>query len=335
DGLAYLDEVENRIRSRSGYKTDEKINFVGLDDYSGNVRSKGKTGADRIAVLFAEGSINDGEKSDDFEIASKDFVEEIRKVAKNDRIKAVVLRVNSPGGSALASEVILRELQLLRKKKPLIVSMGDVAASGGYYIACQADSIFALPNTITGSIGVFSMMFNAEKLMKNKLGITFDQVKNAPYADFPTATRAFTPDESAKMQAIVDTIYSTFKRRVAVGRRMSEVMVDSFAQGRVWSGTEALGLGLVDGLGNLDRAIASAAAKANLKDYRVVTFPEPNDRFESIMRRLKGTSVSEEVVKAAVQEQTGQEFELIREIKGLRNMNGKAMMAMPFRLNIQ
>jgi protease IV len=334
DELLYWDQVESRIRTKTSQKADEKIKYVDLEDYASNVRANRKVQDDRIAVLFAEGSISDGEKNADYEIASTTFIEEIRKIKKNDKVKAVVLRINSPGGSALASEVILRELQLLRQKKPLIVSMGDVAASGGYYIACQADSIFALPNTITGSIGVFTMLFNAESLLKNKLGITFDEVKNAPFADFPSVTRPFSADENRKMQAGVDTIYSIFKRRVATGRRMQEFMVDSFAQGRVWSGTDALRIGLVDGLGGLDRAIYSAAKKANLKDYQVVTFPAPVDKFESMMRRFKGGGVSATVIKAAMEEELGDNYEYIEQLKALNKMNGRAQMAMPFSLKI-
>jgi len=335
DGLMYIDQVEDRIRKKTGGKADEKIRYLDMEEYVSNVRRKSNSNKDRIAVLIAEGSINDGEKSDDFEIASKDFIEEIRKIRKNERIKAVVLRVNSPGGSALASEVILRELQLLRAKKPVIVSMGDVAASGGYYISCASDSIFALPNTITGSIGVFTMMFNAERLMKNKLGISFDGVKNAPYADFPSFTRAMTPGESAKMQSIVDTIYNTFKRRVASARRMPVALVDSFAQGRVWSGTEAKRIGLVDGLGDLDRAIASAARKAGITKYRLVTYPQPSDRFDRMFRRFGNVAAGREVVQSAVRESLGEEYNLVRQIRNLQRMNGKAQMLLPFNLSIQ
>lgn len=343
DRLAYFDEVESLIRSKlDSKKTDgkekskeTKINYVDLDDYSGIVRRKRKLNNDRIAVLVAEGSISDGKSNEPYEIASEDFVEVIRKVKKNDKIKAVVLRVNSPGGSALASEVILRELQLLRAKKPVIVSMGDVAASGGYYISCQADSVFALPTTITGSIGVFTMLFNAEAMMKNKLGITFDGVKNAPYADFPSVTRPLNADESRRMQAMVDTIYYTFMHRVSAARNIPVHMVDSIAQGRVWSGTDALRIGLVDGLGGMDRAIWSAAKKADLKDYQVVVYPEPTDRFEALMRRFSGSSITAEALKAAMQEETGEGYELIRQLRSLHKMNGKAQMTMPFELNIQ
>ena len=334
DALLYWDEVEQKMRAMTDRKADEKIKYVDLGDYAAKVRNDKKLKDERIAVLFAEGSISDGEKNSDYEIASEDFVEEIRKIKKNDKIKAVVLRVNSPGGSALASEVILRELQLLRQKKPIIVSMGDVAASGGYYISCQADSIFAMPNTITGSIGVFTMLFNSEAMLKNKLGITFDQVKNAPSADFPSLTREFTPQENQRMQAGVDTIYSIFKRRVATARRMDIALVDSFAQGRVWSGTDALRIGLVDGLGGLDRAIFSAAKKAGISSYQVVTYPEPVDKFESLMRQFKGASVSTNVVKAALAEQMGPDYEYIQQIRFLYKMNGRAQMAMPFKVSI-
>ncbi len=330
DGLLYWDQVEQRIRAKSGTKEKDDIKYITINDYAQHVKNNRKQNEDRIAVLIAEGGIKSGSSDDDHEIAAKDFIKQIRKAAKNDKIKAVVLRVNSPGGSALASEVILRELQILKSKKPLIVSMGNVAASGGYYIACQADSIFAMPNTITGSIGVFSMMFNSEKLMNNKLGVTFDGVKNAPYADFPNVFRPMTEDEKKMMQASVDNIYMVFKSRVAAGRRMSVGDVDSIAQGRVWTGNAALKNGLVDGLGNLDRAIASAAAMAKLKDYQVVTYPEVTDKFENMIKKLKGKDATEEAVKMMLKEQMGADYQFVQQIKNLREMNGKAMMVLPF-----
>lgn len=325
--LLYWDQVEDRIKAKTGGKEKDKVKYVSLSEYAATI-NEGSAGDSRVAVLYAEGSIVDGESDDDYQIASQNMIEQIRKLRNNDKVKAVVLRVNSGGGSALASEVILRELQLLKAKKPLVASMGDVAASGGYYILCQADSIFALPNTITGSIGVFTMMFNTEKLMRNKLGVTFDGVKNAPYADFPNGTRALTADESAKVQRSVDNIYMIFKGRVANGRKMDIALVDSFAQGRVWSGTDALSIKLVDGLGDLDRAIASAASLAKLKDYDVVTYPEPVDKFESLMRRFKGNnaSVAEQMVKA----EFGKEYDWYKQLKELRRMNGAAMAMMPF-----
>lgn len=330
DGLLYWDQVEQRMRNGSGLGND--IKYLSFNDYAKHVKNNRKTSKTKIAVLFAEGDITDGESNEDYEVASKDFVSAIRKLRKNDDVKAVVLRVNSPGGSALASEVILRELQLLKEKKPLIVSMGNVAASGGYYIASQADSIFAMPNTITGSIGVFTMMFDASGLMKNKLGITFDGVKNAPYADFPTGSRPFTADESARMQKQVDHTYDIFKQRVARGRKMDVAIVDSIAQGRVWSGTAAQRIGLVDVLGNLDRAIVSAAAMAKVKDYQVAVYPEMKDKFEAIFKRLKGGDASEAAIKTVMQHEMGEDYGIIKQLRNLRNINGKAMMLMPFHL---
>ncbi|MBS1774396.1 MAG: signal peptide peptidase SppA [Bacteroidetes bacterium] len=330
DGLLYWDQVEDRIKAKAGVDNEDKIKYVSLDDYAEHARSNSTTKDSRIAILVAEGTISDGESDDDEGIASEDFIEHIRKLANNDKVKAVVLRVNSPGGSALASEVILRELQLLKQKKPLVVSMGDVAASGGYYISSLADSIFAMPNTITGSIGVFGMMFNIENLMKNKLGVTFDGVKNAPYADFPNGIRALTPEEAAKMQRSVDNIYTIFKSRVAAGRKMDVALVDSFAQGRVWTGTDALDIHLVDGLGGIDRAVASAAKLAKLTDYRVITYPEPIDKFESFIKKFKGNKASAQVVKAAMQEEMGDEYQWYKKVKELKNMNGKIQMLLPF-----
>jgi protease IV len=330
NGLAYLDQVEQTIRAKTNQKENEEIKYLPLNDYISNNRIDGNTNDQKIAILYAEGNIVDGEESSDYEIASKTMADNIRKIRNNDKIKAVVLRINSPGGSALASEVILRELDLLREKKPLIVSMGDVAASGGYYIASHADSIFALPNTITGSIGVFGMMFNIDKFMKDKLGVTFDEEKNAPYADLPTMTRPLTPEEGQRMQNAIDTIYEVFKKRVSDGRRISPADVDSIAQGRVWSGTDAVGIKLVDGLGGIDRAIASAAAMGKVKDYKIITYPEPVDKLESLLRKMKMNTSTSEAIRSALKEHTGKGSEWIDEFLNLRKMNGKAMMAMPF-----
>jgi len=335
DGLLYADEVEQRLKAKTGQAEKDEIEYISMDEYTESVRRDRKVNEQKIAVLFAEGSIVDGEQNDDYEIASKTMAENIRKIAKNDKIKAVVLRVNSPGGSALASEVILRELQLLKKKKPLIVSMGDYAASGGYYISCQADSVFALPTTITGSIGVFSMMFSSQDLMKNKLGVTFDQVKTGPYADFPTGVRDLTADEGQRIQNSVDTIYRIFKGRVSAGRKISEADVDSIAQGRVWTGNDALKIHLVDALGNLNRAIASAATMAKVKDYQVVTYPEPVDKLESIIRKFKGNTAAAAAMQSAMKSEMDEEYEWYKQIKDLHKINGKAMMQLPYQINIR
>ncbi len=330
DGAKYWDEVEETMRTLVDKKADEKLPYLSINEYAEHLDRIEGSGDGRIAILFAEGQIVDGDGKD-YEIGSESLVKAIRQIRRNDKIKAVVMRVNSPGGSALASEVILRELQLLKARKPLIVSMGDVAASGGYYISAAADSIFAMPNTITGSIGVFGMMFNVGNALHDKLGVSFDEVKNAPLADFPTMSRAMTPEEGARMQAIIDTIYHTFKSRVAVGRRIDIAMVDSIAQGRVWTGTDALSIGLVDGLGGLDRAIKAAVAKAKLKDYSVSTYPEPVDRFKSMLRRFgSGNPLSEAAVKAAIKSESEEAFSVYQQLQWLKKMNGRAQMMLPF-----
>lgn len=210
-----------------------------------------------------------------------------------------------------------------------MVSMGDVAASGGYYIASGADSIFAMPTTITGSIGVFGMMFNVGDALREKLGVTFDEVKNAPYADFPTATRALTADEKMRMQGFVDTIYGTFKSRVTAGRHLAISTVDSIAQGRVWSGVDAREIGLVDGFGGIQRAIAAAASKAKLKDYRVVTFPEPVNRLQALLRQLSDGPLSEAAVRETISRSIQQELPAYRQLSFMLRMNGKAQMMLP------
>jgi protease-4 len=334
DGAKYWYEMEDVMRSVVNKKADEKIPYLSINEYAEHHdEAKGKSDG-RIALLFAEGEIVDG-KGNDYQIGSESMVQYIRQIRRNDKIKAVVLRVNSPGGSALASEVILRELQLLKAKKPLIVSMGDLAASGGYYISAGADSIFAMPTTITGSIGVFGMMFNVSGGLKDKLGVTFDEEKNAPLADFPTASRALTPQESARMQATIDTIYATFKGRVVNGRHLSQQVVDSIAQGRVWTGSDALAYGLVDGLGGLDRALRSAAAKAKLGSYKVVTYPEPVDQFKSMIRRLSSNPLGAESVQSTVSKELKENFALYQQLLWMKRISGKAQMIMPFQPDFQ
>ncbi len=330
--LNFWDQVESRMKAKTGKKESEEVKYININDYAFSHKNDEKYNSKKIAVLIAEGDIVDGEETEEHQIASKDFCEAIRKVAKDTSIKAVVLRVNSPGGSALASEVILRELELLKQKKHLIVSMGDYAASGGYYISSMADSIFALPNTITGSIGVFGMLFSMDKLAKNKLGIVFDEVKNAPYADFPTATRPLSAEEGKRMQNSIDTVYALFKNHVAKGRHLEPAFVDSIAQGRVWTGTDAKARGLVDAIGGIDRAITSAAGMANLKEFKVVTYPEPTDKLEALLKKLGVNKASASAeIKAAMKQEIGEQgYSWYEKIQDLRKINGKAMMSMPF-----
>lgn len=334
DGLWYSDQVNDLLKSKTGTESDKEVKLVSINDYAENLDDKTRK-EDRIAVLYAEGNIVDGESDDDGQIASADMVKTIRDIRKNKKIKAVVMRVNSPGGSALASEVILRELQLLQKDKKLVVSMGDVAASGGYYISCYADRIFVMPNTVTGSIGVFSMLFNVEQLMKNKLGVTFDKVKNAPYADFPSAYRPLTADEAVLMQKSVDHIYGIFKGHVSKGRKLEATMVDSIAQGRVWSGTDAVAIGLADEFGDMHAAIQKAADMAGVKEYSIVTYPETKDQFETLLKRMGGDKDAAAAISEKLAEKLETQVPVIKQIKMLQQIDRKKMMLMPFSFTIQ
>ncbi|MBC8033080.1 MAG: signal peptide peptidase SppA, partial [Chitinophagaceae bacterium] len=335
DGLRYKDQIEQLMKSKTGLAATEKVKLVSVATYRGSIPAT--IAENQIALLVAEGEIVDGEAGDySNQIASETFIKEIRKISDNDAVKAVVLRVNSPGGSALASEVILRELQLLHRKKPLVVSMGNVAASGGYYISCASDSIFVLPTTITGSIGVFGMMFNTEDFFNEKLGVTFDTEKNAPYADFPNVTRPLTEMERRFIQQSVDTIYATFKNRVATGRKLDLSVVDSIAQGRIWSGTAAIENGLADKIGGLDRALESAAALAKLEDYKLVRYPAPADKFEKILRMVASSTSGEKVTVAGMLEkELGKEYPWFRTLRSMRDQKNKIWMMMPYSIEIQ
>ncbi|MDP3468385.1 MAG: signal peptide peptidase SppA [Daejeonella sp.] len=281
DGLKYKDEVLEELKTRTGTAKKKDLKSVSIEEYAPAPNEKKAPSSDRIALIYANGDIISGEGNDE-SIGSDRISRAIRKARMDDKVKAIVLRVNSPGGSALASDVIWREMVLTKKTKPVIVSMGDVAASGGYYIACAADSIFAQPNTITGSIGVFGIIPNMQNFFKNKLGITFDGVKTGKFADLGTVSRPMTDAEKMIIQQEVNKVYSTFTQKVADGRKKSQAYIDSIGQGRVWSGTEALQNGLVDRLGNIDDAIASAARKANLKDFKLVSYPDQVDPLKSL-----------------------------------------------------
>lgn len=281
DALRYKDEVIDELKQKTGVDKKKDIKSVTLSGYiKGNRKAEGDLDS-RVAMVYASGDITGGE-GDDETIGSERISRTLRKVRTDEKVKAVVIRVNSPGGSALASDVIWREVALTRKVKPVIVSMGDVAASGGYYIACAADSIFAQPNTITGSIGVFGILPNMQNFFNDKLGITFDQVKTAEYADLGSVTRPLTDGERLIVQNEVNRIYGTFTKRVADGRKKTQAYVDGIGQGRVWSGTEALKIGLVDRLGNVQDAVNSAVKMAKLKNYKLVEYPTQKDPFESI-----------------------------------------------------
>jgi len=280
--------------------------------------AKGKniTSSNRIAVILAEGDIVDGNAEG--AISSEKFAKEIRKARKDENIKAIVLRVNSPGGSILASEVIWREMSEAKKVKPVIVSMGEVAASGGYYIAAPADTIVAQPNTITGSIGIFGILFNVQELVNEKLGVTTDVVSTGELSDFGNMARPLTEVERTIIQSSVEDGYETFISRVAEGRGMHPDSVRKVASGRVWTGTQAKARGLVDVLGGLDTAIGIAAAKIKAgEDYRVVYYPEKKPWFEELM-----VSFSDQVQVRILQTQLGDQYPLYQKIQKLKNYQG-------------
>ena len=243
-------------------------------------------------------------------------------------VKAIVLRVNSPGGSAIASDVIWREVVLAKKAKPLVVSMGDYAASGGYYISCAADSIIAEPNTLTGSIGVFGLLINAEKMFRNKLGITFDTVQTGRYADIGTISRSMRADERELIRSQIEKVYETFITHVSEGRNMDKDFVDSIGQGRIWSGMDALRLGLVDKIGGINTAIDIAARMAKLDKYRIVELPKQKELFEKILEDLN-TEASVYFTKREL----GDQYKYYGKLKGLINNNG-IQARMPFEPDI-
>ena len=272
DGLLYDDQVKKLIAKKVRVTKQEDISFVTINDYASTVALRG-SGSGKIAIIYADGDIEMGKGTNE-SITSDDYRALLQEITNDESIDAVVLRVNSPGGSALASDIIWREIELLKKEKPVVVSMGNYAASGGYYIACGADSILADANTITGSIGVFTVIPNIEGFMKNKLGITFDRVKTGQYADVPSATRTMNATEERFMQSGVDSTYHTFTARVAKGRKKSIEYIDSIAQGRVWIGSDAVKVGLVDKIGDLNDALATAARMAKLKGYSTKSYPK-------------------------------------------------------------
>ena len=328
DGLIYDDQLKKIISKKLRLVDETKISFVSINNYAESVALRG-TGSGKIAVIYADGDVVMGKGQNDA-IASDDYRALIQKIRNDKSIDAVVLRVNSPGGSALASDIIWREIDLLKKEKPVVVSMGDVAASGGYYIACGADSIFADANTITGSIGVFSVIPNAEKFLKNKLGITFDRVKTGQYADAPSATRALTVTEQKFLQSGVDSVYHTFTSRVAAGRQKSVDYIDSIAQGRVWTGADAIKVGLVDKIGTLNDALASAAKMAKLKGYSIKSYPESRSFIEEFFDGYKN-----EVKAKAIQQEIGiEQWQVLQQLKTIKQIMGQPQARLPiFELN--
>lgn len=285
DGKLYKDELITELKERLDIKEKKDISVVSITKYNPKIEENKEK--NEIAVLYAYGDIVDGE-GEMGQIGGDKISRELRKLREDDKIKAVVLRVNSGGGSALASDIIWREVELTKKVKPVIVSMGDYAASGGYYIAAAADSVFAEKSTLTGSIGVFGLIPNFKGLMNDKLGVKFEEVSTGKYAGLMNSPdKPLTAEERAIIQTEVNNVYSTFMDRVAKGRNMTIAQVDSIGQGRVWTGDQALKIGLVDKIGNLDRAIASAAAKGNLTSYSIQEYPAQEKVFASLFSSSK------------------------------------------------
>lgn len=307
DSLVYVDEVDSILKSYcEGYTLvkHKAMNKVVLSE---------KYNKNKIAVIYAVGDI-DGSTNEG--IISDKLVETIDKVEKADDVKSVVLRVSSPGGSAYGSEQIWRALSNLKKKKPLIVSMGDYAASGGYYISCMADTIVAQPNTITGSIGIFGLIPNIAGLNK-KLGFSYDLVKTNKMSDAISINRPFNPDEKVLMQNYINNGYDLFVKRCAEGRNMSVQEINSIAEGRVWTGTDAFKNGLVDIIGNLDKAVSIAAQKANLVEYQIREYPAKEDFATKLMKLLTG-DIELKILKSRL----GDQYEILKRVKQVENIYG-------------
>ena len=324
--IGYWDEFESALHKTLGVKDDKKIEYIGLNKYlKADKLVKEGDNSNRIAVIVGEGDIVSGDGNGD-NIGSEKIVKELQKARKDSKIKAIVLRINSGGGSALASDVMWREVELTKKVKPVIASMGDYAASGGYFMAMACDTIVAQPTTLTGSIGIFGVIFNVEKLMNEKLGVTFDGVVSHKYANSPSATRTMNDAEKNMIQNGVNKGYENFTSKAAKGRHMSIEKLKSLAGGRVWTGSQGKANGLVDILGGIDVAIAVAAKKAKLKegDYRVKYFPIKKSSFETIVEKF-GNDQEEAKIKAYL----GDFAPYAKQLKNLQNLD-KIQARMPF-----
>lgn len=335
DQIGHEHDALTELRDRLGLEKDDKIKMLSIKDYNKARPIKKDYGAKhKIAVLYAEGDIVDG-KGENGSVGDEKYVKTIRKIRKDDKIKAIVLRVNSPGGSAMSSENIWKELTLAKEEgKKIVVSMGDYAASGGYYIACMADKIYAEPNTLTGSIGVFLMIPDASELLNDKIGITYDTVKTNTYADGIGISRPMAAGESAMIQERTDMMYETFLQRVADGRGMTRDAVNEVARGRVWTGQDAIGKGLVDELGGLEIAIAHAAELAEVTDYRLAEYPYIKDKWQQILEELTGKSDESHLRTRMLKTELGEYYPYYEQIQQIKEMK-TPQARMPFILGLQ
>ncbi len=330
DNLYYKDQVLDELKGLTG--SNKSINAITNANYAKSYDLKNKS-KNEVAVIYASGQIFDGKGDEEANIYSENLSKTIRKAREDENVKAVVLRVNSPGGSAVASAIIGRELDLTKEVKPVIVSMGNYAASGGYWISAKGDYIFADPTTLTGSIGVFGTFPNAQGFLNNKIGLTFDVAKTNENADFGNFTQPLTEFQYAKLQEMVVKTYDDFTKRVAEGRGLRQTYVDSIGQGRVWAGADALGLGLVDQLGDMEDAIAYAVQKANLgNDYKVTEWPKQKDFFERLMESMNNSGSDQ--LDAAMRSKLGGYYDYLQGLENLQKNTG-IQARMPFDMVIE
>ncbi len=330
DGLKYEDQIEAELKEMLGKSKEDKLPLISMSKYV-KTHIKPKVTKNKIAIIYATGEIDMGNGADDNKIYPERLVKMIRKARKNKKVKAIILRVNSPGGSALASEIIWRELMLAKKEKPLIISMGDVAASGGYYISSAGDYIIANPTTITGSIGVFGLLWNAKDFLNNKVGININGYKTNKYADLGSMYRPITKYEKEKMQNLVEKTYHTFLSHVASGRGMTIAEVDSIGQGRVWSGINAKPIKLIDKFGGLDDAIKEAAKRAKIKDYRIEEYPKPKTFTQMLMESLNKDNFVKSFINSYLPQPLMKQAQIINFIKSHQGV----MALMPYQITIE
>lgn len=329
DSLLYYDQVLGELRGRLSIGETAKVNFIKYNKYRKTIESKSSSPENEIAVIVAEGTILPG-SADEGVIGSDTFAEEIRKARENKKVKAIVIRVNSPGGSFQASDIMWREINLASQKKPVIASMSDYAASGGYYLAMGCDTIVAQPHTITGSIGIFSVLFDASGFMNNKLGITTEEIKTGEYGEMITISRPLTDAEKNVWQTRTEEIYETFTGKAAEGRNISKEEIKKVASGRVWTGVQAKEKGLVDVLGGYDDAVRIAAEKAGIADnYRVKLYPRVKNFYEQLIEGF-----GENTKTNALKEEMGQYYSLYEQWQHVKSYNG-VQARMPFEFRIQ
>lgn len=336
DRVGYKDEVLDVLREKMGLEKDDKIYKISLSSYASKTSpSTNFSVKDKIAVVYAEGNIVMGEDTPGA-VSDEDYGPMIRKIRQDDKIKGIVLRVNSPGGSALTSESLWRELSLAKEEgKPVVVSMGDYAASGGYYIACMADKIIAEPNTITGSIGIFSMIPNASELMNDKIGISLDTLNLGKYASSFNLFHEHAPEEAAILQEMTDNGYELFLKRVAEGRDMTRDQVHEIAQGRVWTGVKAKEIGLVDELGGLDDAIEAAKELTGLETFRITEYPKTKDPLQQFMDKyLNPSNAQAQATQVMLKKEMGPIYPYYTHFKEMQNMKGPQA-RLPFLIDIQ